>query len=606
MRNVESRRRSRGWTPLTVLLVTILVAACDTGAAPTGSAGTASPATTPSTTIAPTAELPSPVVTPSPVTSPTAASATTAGLRRGDLAVTVTPGLRVRSLPEVASDSIRYDPLLPLGSQLVVVDGPVVASGYTWYRVAPLDVKLKGGIGRGWVAIADHDGTPWIAAATDPTPGYELASAQVDRAPASVGAARTEATAVDAFGLALYRRMLADPSLGLATRGVVFSPYSVASALAMARAGANGPTADEMDALLRTRGWDSLGTGMGALDRLLASRDGAWADQGGTLHELSLRTANIAFAQRGLKLQPTFLERLSRTFGAGVGLVDYINDAEAARNAINGWANRQTLGRIPSVVGPADITTDTRIALVNAIYMKANWALAFPASDTTPRSFTRLDGSHVTTPTMTLYGDQGIVLARGTGWKASELRYAGANGEPLAMTLVLPDNLRTFESGLTPAVLTTIQARIAAETRRLSTVTHGAAGAEMDCGTIPYAVQLYLPRFGIDTRADLLAPLQTMGLRLATSAAADFSGMTTEAPLAIGTVIHVANIDVDETGTEAAAVTVVGMDTTGGCGGPEPAKVVTLRFDRPFLFLIRDVQTGAILFMGRVVDPTTR
>jgi serine protease inhibitor len=174
------------------------------------------------------------------------------------------------------------------------------------------------------------------------------------------------------------------------------------------------------------------------------------------------------------------------------------------------------------------------------------------------------------------------------------------------MTLVLPDNLRTFESGLTPAVLTTIQARIAAETKRLSTVTYRAPGAEMDCGTIPYAVQLYLPRFGIDTRADLLAPLQAMGLRLATSAAADFSGMTTEAPLAIGTVIHVANIDVDETGTEAAAVTVVGMDTTGGCGGPEPVKVVTLRFDRPFLFLIRDVQTGAILFMGRVVDPTTR
>ena len=229
----------------------------------------------------------------------------------------------------------------------MVVDGPVVASGYTWYRVAPLDVKLQGGVQRGWVAIADHDGTAWVAAAKDPTPGYELASTRVDRAAASAGAATTEATAVNAFGLALYRGMLADPSLDLAAKGMVFSPYSIASALAMARAGANGPTADEMDALLRTRGWDSLGTGIGALDRLLASRDGAWADDGGTLHELSLRTANIAFAQRGLALQPTFLERLSRTFGAGVGLVDYIHDAAAARDAINGWANRQTLGRIP-------------------------------------------------------------------------------------------------------------------------------------------------------------------------------------------------------------------------------------------------------------------
>ena len=127
-----------------------------------------------------------------------------------------------------------------------------------------------------------------------------------------------------------------------------------------------------------------------------------------------------------------------------------------------------------------------------------------------------------------------------------------------------------------------------------------------DCGTYPYNVRLFMPRFGIDTRAELVPVLQQMGHAARDHRrSADFCGISTEVPLFIRMVIHQANIDVDEKGTEAAAATAVVMDT-GGCTGPDPAKTVTLRFNRPFLFLVRDLQTGAILFMGRVVDPTVR
>jgi serpin B len=113
-----------------------------------------------------------------------------------------------------------------------------------------------------------------------------------------------------------------------------------------------------------------------------------------------------------------------------------------------------------------------------------------------------------------------------------------------------------------------------------------------------------MPRFGIEAKRDLVEVLASMGMPLATGTAADFSGITAPSELFIGAVIHQANIDVDEKGTEAAAATAVIMgDTTGGCGSG-PRKVITLHLDHPFLFVLRDVETGAVLFMGRVVDPS--
>ena len=206
-------------------------------------------------------------------------------------------------------------------------------------------------------------------------------------------------------------------------------------------------------------------------------------------------------------------------------------------------------------------------------------------------------------PTMQLFGGQEVPYVHRDGWRATELRYAGPDADsPLAMTLIMPKDLAAFEATMTPKQLTRIAKDLARERTRLQTDVDGE-----DCGTYPYSLALYLPRFSIDTRLPLKDKLDQNGMHLAFSPKADLTGIHDPASdgesVKISEVIHQANIDVDETGTEAAAATAVGGDT-GGCLGPSPAKEVKLRLDHPFLFFLRDVKTGAILFMGHVVDPS--
>ena len=171
-------------TPLVILVVAaVVVAGCEASPAPTlspvrASASPAALATAAATPAFTPTSAPTPLATPIPPAASAAPGSTGDGpLVPGAIAVTVTDGLRVRSLPGVAEDSLRYEPLLAHGTQLVVEAGPVEASGYTWFRVAPVGVKLMDGLQDGWVAVADHDGTPWVALSADPTPGFELASA---------------------------------------------------------------------------------------------------------------------------------------------------------------------------------------------------------------------------------------------------------------------------------------------------------------------------------------------------------------------------------------------------------------------------------------------
>ncbi len=583
------------------LVALVLVAACaDAGPTPsTGAIGSV----TPTTELAGGSPVGTPGSTPAspPVTAAPSPSATPT-LAQGSLAVTVVDRLRVRSQPRVSDDSVKYEPLLPAGTQLTVIEGPVEASGYAWYHVAPVAVTLTGGVADGWVAMADRDGTPWIAPAADPLAGLEFARSSVERSLGTAAQADRAAASINAFALDMYHRLRADPGLN----NLVFSPASVALALAMARAGAGGTTATEMDAVLHTSGWKSLSGGLSSLDQELAGHDATWIDDGGQMHALSLRIANAAFGQQGWSIEQRFLDAIARAFGAQLGLVDYGADPEAARQVINAWVSRQTAQRIPELLQPPNVTAGTRLVLVNAIYLKAGWLTAFDPGSTKDRAFTMPDGSTIDVPTMLLSGGQDVPYATGSGWKATELRYIGADGStPLAMTIIEPDDIDAFGAGLTTSKLERIVGRLDAERTRLGVVTR--PGDPAACGTYPYSVRLFMPRFGIDTRADLGPVLSAMGMRAAFDpAAADFSGISTRDPLFISSVIHQANIDVDEQGTEAAAATAIGFDTTGGCAIPQPVKTVTLRLDRPFLFVVRDVATGAILFMGRVLDPSVR
>ena len=428
----------------------------------------------------------------------------------GKVVVTVSDNLVVRSEPRVSDDSVMYKPWLSTGTALKVLDGPVSGSGYTWYEVEPVSFAALSGLGHGWVAMAGKDGEPWIALAEPEIAGIELAKADVARAPADPAAAKTAAASINAFGLDLLRAMLADGTLE-PDENAVFSPTSIALALAMARAGAKGETASQMDAVLHTSGWEALGPGLNALDRALASRNATWqepeyseAEDGEVevARELTVRIANAAFAQRAWAIEQAYLERIGSTFGAGVREVDYRTDYEAARKLINAWVSSQTKKRIPELIPTGALDDLTRFVLVNAIYLKANWAREFSADATGQDAFTRLDRSKVEVPTMNVVGEQDIPYARGNGWQATELRYRGGDRTtPLAMTLILPEDLPAFEDRLTAAQLERIVTALDGQRVRLADEWRTQPEGWNDCGTYAYNVSLSMPRFGIETAA---------------------------------------------------------------------------------------------------------
>ena len=383
---------------------------------------------------------------------------------------------------------------------------------------------------------------------------------------------------INDFGFDLLRRLDSKGNL-------CASPTSIALALAMVRPGARGGTATEIDAVLRSLG--STGSA-GEIVALLASLEQRPIyEQSGEISDtpfyagqeplVELDVSNQVFSQPGMTLEQAYLDALSSTFGAGVGLLDFAKDPEAARLVINRWASEETHGRIPSVLQPGDVNEFTRIALADAIYLRAGWQYPFDPKKTESLAFTRGDGSKVSVPTMAL--DQLLHYTAGKGYRAVELPYEDSS---LSMLIVLPDDMASFVSGLTAAKLATI---VNAETA--------------------YDVGLTMPRFSAESRFDLGAVLAAMGMpTLFDSFRADLSGITHDQKLYAQHVIHQANIDVVEQGSTAAAVTVVLVGGMGGGPTPTPPPHVKFHVDKPFLYFIRDAASGVVLFMGRIDDPS--
>jgi serpin B len=397
--------------------------------------------------------------------------------------------------------------------------------------------------------------------------GIELARANVPRASADAAQALPAAQAMNAFGLDLYRKASSDDG------NLVLSPASIALALSMARAGARGETASQMDQVMGALASDEHAAWINAIDAALSTRSGTFKDADGKDLSVTLRIANASFAQRGMTLSPAYLDALATRFGAGVDLVDYRANAEAARLAINAWVKDRTEGRIPQLIHAGVLDAMSRLVLVNAIYLKAPWLHPFDAEGTKPGPFIKPDGSSVQVPMMHL--TESLPYAAGTGWRAVELPYVGGS---LAMDIIVPDDLSAFDSHL--------------DTDQLNALTTALKENQ---------VQLTMPRFSIQNQTDVASALAGLGMPLAFDADhADFSGMTADERLFISNVIHQANIDVDEKGTTAAAATAVVMRATA-----IPAEPVALEVDRPFVFALRDVPTGAIVFLGRVTEPST-
>lgn len=355
---------------------------------------------------------------------------------------------------------------------------------------------------------------------------------------------------------------------------IVFSPYSAMVALAMARAGASGETLDQMSAVLHAAAAGDLDAGLNAIDQALAKRPGEyqWADK---RVRLELSTANQLFGQRDFPFHDAFLDALAAQYGAGIRLVDYQQATEAARRAINDWVAEQTRGRIPELIAEGVLDDATRLVLTNAIYLNAPWMHRFDRERTADGDFTRLDGSTVRAAMMRL--SEQLRYAAGAGYQAVELPYVDGS---LRMLVVVPDAGRFAE----------IEGRVGE-----------ALLAEATNSLEVARVNLSFPRFEFRTQAGLKEALTELGMPVAfDEVKADFSGMS---PLGgdmfIQDVVHEAFIAVDEDGTEAAAATAVIAGVTSA-----PQLLVDLDVDRPFLFAIQDRETGAILFLGRVVDPT--
>jgi serpin B len=378
-----------------------------------------------------------------------------------------------------------------------------------------------------------------------------------------------------AFALDLYAAVRLD-----ADGNLIFSPYSISQALAMTYAGAGGETAAQMAATLAFGlPQPALHEAFGALNADLVARGTAEDDPENAQTARALRIANALWGEQTYPFDQSYSAQIERYYGAGLQQSDFINAPEETRGDINDWVAEQTEDRIQNIVPEGAITPDTRLVLANAIYFYGGWLNTFMPSATRDGEFFLLDGTTVTVPFMFQRVD--LPYARGDGFQVIEFPYAGSG---FSFTVILPDEgqFDAFEKGLDADAL------------------------DAAIGQLAYTeVLVYLPKFEFEYGASLAETLKSMGIADAFDPMrADFTGMvegTPPAPLFIGDVLHKAFISVDENGTEAAAATVV--EGAEGAGPPEeePPEV---HIDRPFIFAIRDTQTGTVLFMGRVTNPS--
>ncbi len=372
-----------------------------------------------------------------------------------------------------------------------------------------------------------------------------------------------------AFAFELYQKLV--EQLEGQEVNLFYSPYSISLALAMTYAGARGETTQQMaDTLQFLVAQDRLHPAFNWLGAELARRGEDAEGKDGEGFRLNI--VNAIWGQNDYEFLSDFLDVLAENYGAGLRILDFINETEQSRLAINDWVSDQTEGRIEDLIPPGAIDALTRIVLTNAIYFNAAWEHPFDEDITADSPFYLLDGGQVVAPMMKQTESFGYT--EGEGYQAVELLYDG--GE-LSMVILLPETgeFEAFEDGL--------------QAEQVDAIIRDLQLTE---------VALTMPKFECDSQFSLKDTLAGMGMPVAFSSTADFSGMTGSRELCISDVMHKAFVAVDEAGTEAAAATAVIMKLTAV---PEPPVKVTI--DRPFIFLIRDIETGAILFIGRVMNP---
>ncbi|MDB4935379.1 MAG: hypothetical protein JWP87_2351 [Labilithrix sp.] len=368
--------------------------------------------------------------------------------------------------------------------------------------------------------------------------------------------------AANVFTAKLYARLKRTPG------NVMISGTSVRHALALAALGARGDTAREMAT--------ALATPLDATKQIAVGKaeTAAWQDARG---DADLVVADRLWTDKALKPKEEFTSAAQSAFGAGVEPVDFANAPDVARRTINTWISEKTSGKIPDLLAEGMIDKRTRLVVSDAIYFKARWSNPFSTNATKDEPFKNAANKTVNVPTM--HDTAPHAFAHTGTTKLLDMRYSGSQ---LAMLVALPDDA---------AGLAKLEESLSADT--FDTWVKALA---------PQRVAISMPKFAFKWGASLETPLQDVGIRIAFSPKADFTGIAEPASgekLQISRAVQKTWVSVDENGTEAAAASGVGMSVTSAIMGP----IAEFKADHPFLFFVYDTKRGRILFAGRMTDP---
>jgi len=379
-----------------------------------------------------------------------------------------------------------------------------------------------------------------------------------------------QAQSINSFAVSMYRQ------IGMGSDNFFFSPFSIVSALGMTQAGARNETERQIrEALEITLEGDDFHAAMNGLDLSLMGH--ASSAEG-----VTLRVVNSAWTQTGYPFRAAYLDLLARQYGAGINLLDFIAEPEPSRIVINDWVSDQTNEKIQDLLPKGTITADTRLVLTNAVYFLADWLYTFDKNKTEDAEFTRVDQTTVSAPLMTLGKEDEKVMLLYNWHEDLQVRILQLpyKGDRLAMTLFLPEpgTFASFEESLSPEVVQTLV-------------------TGLDTTELP---PVRIPKFTYKSPSfSLVEAFKKLGMVDAFTPEADFSGINGTKSLYISDIVHKSFVAVDEQGTEAAAATAVAFEDRSA-----PAHYSRFVADRPFVYCIRDISTGVILFMGKVTDPT--
>jgi serine protease inhibitor len=368
------------------------------------------------------------------------------------------------------------------------------------------------------------------------------------------------AAADNAFGFKLIKQLAEDHP----ATNISISSYSAATVLHMVASGAAGKTKTEMQQVLAT-------TGLSFADVNVANRGIAQSLTSANTPVI-LTVANAIWYRPHTPINPSFISTNKQFYGATVEALNF-SDPHAVE-IINAWASEKTQGKIKRIADGMIDPESTRLFLADAIYFKGKWSKPFAVKDTKDRSFHLHAGGEKRIPMM--LESARLQYREGPGYQAVRLPYSGDN---LAMYVFLP------ASGSSPE---NVLGALSGDTWQ--EIKHGFRFNE---GT------LVLPKFKVEYSVALKGPLQSLGMKAAFGSSANFSGIAPR--LLISAAQQKTFVEVNEEGTEAAAVTGMEVQATSVMPRSEPFEMIV---DRPFVFLIEDKQTEVILFMGTVFDPT--